>query len=161
VFEGDTGTTEVQGRSRRRGVEVAARLTPWKWLYAEGAFNSSSSEFANGGHVPQAPRLIAKGLLRFISPWGVTAELDYSTLGTRYDTNRKLANYAVWSFAVRYRRGAWEGNVSVENLFDTKWQSSAFYYTSRLPTEPPAGVADVHFTPGDPRNVRVALRYYF
>jgi hypothetical protein len=164
VFEGDSGTTDVQGRSRRHGVEVAARLTPWKWLYAEGAVNYSSAEFANGGHVPQSPRLIAKALIRFISPWGVTAEFDYAALGTRYaeeDTNRKLSNYNVWNFAVRYRRGAWEGNVSVENLFDTKWRNSEFFYTSRLPNEPPQGVDDFHFTPGDPRNVRVALRYYF
>ena len=33
-----------------------------------------------------------------------------------------------------------------------------YYYTSRLPGEPPAGVNDIHTHPADPIEVRVTLK---
>jgi hypothetical protein len=39
----------------------------------------------------------------------------------------------------------------VENLTNTDWREAQFFFTSRLPGEPAAGVADIHYTPGTPR----------
>jgi len=36
-----------------------------------------------------------------------------------------------------------------------------YYYGSRLPGEPPAGVNDVHFHRGEKRSFRVTLAYSF
>jgi outer membrane receptor protein involved in Fe transport len=67
----------------------------------------------------------------------------------------------VWNFTVRYRRGPFELSVALENLFDTQWESAEFFYASRLPGERLAGFDDLHFVPGNPRNVRVGLAYHF
>ena len=54
-----------------------------------------------------------------------------------------------------------EAFLSIENLTDTKWRESQFFFTSRLPGEPAEGVNDIHFTPGNPRSFLggLALRF--
>lgn len=51
--------------------------------------------------------------------------------------------------------------LDVFNLFNAKTQDIAYFYTSRLPGEPAAGVDDIHFHPGEPRSFRVSLSYRF
>ena len=51
--------------------------------------------------------------------------------------------------------------MSVENLTNTEWREAQFFFTSRLPGEPAAGVADLHFTPGTPRAVLGGLAWRF
>jgi len=51
--------------------------------------------------------------------------------------------------------------VEVFNLFDVKASDVDYYYTSRLPGEPAAGVHDVHFHPAEPRSVRLVAAYRF
>lgn len=49
----------------------------------------------------------------------------------------------------------------VFNLFDSKTNDIAYYYTSRLPGEPAGGAADVHFHPMESRSFRLGLIYNF
>ena len=51
--------------------------------------------------------------------------------------------------------------VSVFNLLDTKANAAAFYYTSRLPGEPAAGVTDVQVHPLEPISARFAVTANF
>ena len=48
-------------------------------------------------------------------------------------------------------------NVEVFNLFDAEVSDIDYYFTSRLPGEPLAGVDDIHFHPAVPRTVRAGL----
>jgi hypothetical protein len=45
----------------------------------------------------------------------------------------------------------------VFNLFDAKESDSDYYYTSRLPGEPPNGVNDIHLHPTLPRTARLQI----
>jgi hypothetical protein len=47
--------------------------------------------------------------------------------------------------------------VDLLNLFDSESSDIDYYYTSRLPGEPPEGVDDIHFHPVEPFTWRVAL----
>ncbi len=47
------------------------------------------------------------------------------------------------------------------NLFDREDEDIAYYYPSRLPGEPLAGIADIHFHPVESRGLRVQLGYRF
>jgi len=164
VFVGDAGTTEVRPRSSRRGVEVSAELEILPWLYLQGDLAYSNAEFDDGGKVPQAPRLVATAALLARHPSGLAAELRYKTLGERYATEAirpRLRSWAVWDFVGRYRWQRFELSLTVENLFDSDWESAEFFFASRLPGEPAEGVEDLHFVPGYPRHVRVALAYRF
>jgi len=51
--------------------------------------------------------------------------------------------------------------LDVFNLFNAKTYDISYYYESRLPNEPPEGVADRHVHPGEPRSFRVSLNYSF
>ena len=42
--------------------------------------------------------------------------------------------------------------LSIENLINTDWRETQFFFTSRLPGEPAGDVPDIHFTPGTPRS---------
>jgi hypothetical protein len=52
-----------------------------------------------------------------------------------------------------------EGDIF--NLLDAKADDITYYYTSRLPGEPAAGVNDFMFHAAEPRTFRVALTYHF
>lgn len=43
------------------------------------------------------------------------------------------------------------------NLFNAKASDITYYYTSRLPGEPPEDVADLHFHPMESRTVRLGF----
>jgi outer membrane receptor protein involved in Fe transport len=173
VFVGDEGTTEQKPRSHRRGVEVAAELEILDWLFWQGTLGYSHGEFVGardgadalpGRKIPQAVRFIADTGFVARHPSGVSAELSYRTLGQRYSTEdpstRRLRSWGVWDAAVRYRRGPFEGGLIFENLGNTHWESAEFFFESQLAGEP-APVEDLHFVPGNPRNVRVVLAYHF
>jgi outer membrane receptor protein involved in Fe transport len=51
--------------------------------------------------------------------------------------------------------------VDVFNLLDAGDSDIDYYYTSRLPGEPAAGVDDIHFHPTLPRTARVNLMVGF
>ena len=176
VFAGDQGVTEPRGRTRRLGVEMAAHAHVASWLYLRGDVAYTSARFAsNDEPVPQAPRFIAKGALE-IRHGSFAAELGVRHLGKRYaseDFNHpKLSSYTVLDLGARYRYGGLEFGLTIENLTDTAWRSSEFFYESCAPSEVGvipacpaggggAGVADFHFAPGNPRNVQAWLRYSF
>jgi hypothetical protein len=107
VFNGDEGTLEPSGASRRHGLEFMLKATPLEWLTFTGnVTNTPVAEFFNGAAIPGTRR--ERGL-----PAGCTGS---------------------------GRRGQ---------------------FTSRLPGEPPQGVNDIHYTPGNPRTFLGGLAYRF
>jgi hypothetical protein len=51
--------------------------------------------------------------------------------------------------------------LDVLNILNRANDDIAYYYTSRLPGEPAAGVPDVHFHPAEPRMVRIGVTRRF
>jgi outer membrane receptor protein involved in Fe transport len=176
TFVGDEGGTESGGRTRRLGVEVAAQLFLTSWLYARGDASYTEARYTDDDTpVAQAPRFIAKGAVG--ATWkGLRVELGARHLGERYatedDRSLRLSDYAVLDLGASYRRGPLEVGVAVENLADTAWRSSEFFFASCAPGEVGVdaacpgvgggeGVSDFHFTPGNRRNVRGYVRVLF
>ena len=48
--------------------------------------------------------------------------------------------------------------AEVLNVFDRRDNDITYFYASRLPGEPAAGVDDIHFHPMEPRTYRLGLR---
>jgi hypothetical protein len=164
VFVGDEGTTEAQGPSRRQGVEIAGRVRLLDWLYLSGDVTLTRARFDNGDAVPLAPRLTARAELTARFPWGLSSSLGMRALGTRYateDREQTVRGYTLFDFTGRYRYKWLEAFFSIENLADVDYREAQFFFTSRLSGEPAAGVADTHFTPGNPRTFLggLAVRY--
>jgi outer membrane receptor protein involved in Fe transport len=164
VFVGDEGTTESVGETDRHGVELVTSLWLLEWLYLRGDLAYTDARLAGTDlPVPQAPRFVAKGVLG--ARWeGLAAELAVRHLGERdaseLSSDPSLSGYTVLDLAARYRWRFLELGLAVENLTDTDWRSSEFFYESR-PAPGGAASEDFHFTPGNPLNVRAWLTAHF
>lgn len=166
VFVGDAGTTEPSRPSGRHGLEwtAYARLRPW--LIVDGDLAWSSARFADAD--PAGDRI--PGAVARVGSLGLSVDRDRKVFGSlrwRYFGPRPL----VEDGSVRSRptslvnaevgsRIAKRAAVSVDafNLLNTRASDIDYFYTSRLPGEPPEGVADMHTHPAPPRTVRVSLR---
>jgi hypothetical protein len=166
VFVGDAGTTEASGRSRREGIEFGARVRVLDWLTFTGNFTyTTKAEFVDTRQaVPLAPVWTARADLTARLPWGLASSVEMRYLGDRPadpDRTAVARGYTLFNWTTRYRYRDVEAFLSVENLTDTRWREAQLFFTSRLPGEPAAGVADVHFTPGLPRSVTGGIALHF
>ena len=167
VFVGDAGTTEASGKTRRLGVDLEGRLNLLSWLWADVDINLSQGEAVDepegANAIPLAPKRTSTGGLTVRHPTGFEGAVRYRHLGDRpaneVDTIT-AEGYTVVDLNSAYRYGPWKLNLAIENLLDTEWNEAQFDTESRLPneTEP---VSEIHFTPGNPINVRLGLSYMF
>jgi len=167
VYVGDEGTTELSGRTQRYGLDLEARLSLTSWLYADFDANLSRGKLrdepADANEIPLAPRLTSTGGLTVKHPSGIEGSLRYRHIGDRpanETSTVKALGYSVIDFTAGCRFGSYQLHLILENLTNTKWNEAQFDTESRLrnETEP---VSELHFTPGNPRNVRVGLSYFF
>ena len=170
VFSGDTGTTDVRGRSRRYGTEFAARGTVYGPLSVNGSVTWTHAQFTNGNAIPLAPELTAYGAMLLRWPEGLSSQIQGTYLGVRpltEDRSLKAPSWFVLDLTERYRvpvtltSGRLEAFFFVQNLLDTKWEQATFAFASRLPGEPAGGVQDIHFVPGTPRMFMGGVAWYF
>jgi outer membrane receptor protein involved in Fe transport len=171
VFVGDEGTTEPRGSTRRQGVEVAARGQIAGPLYINGSVTWTHAEFRETGNaIPLAPEVTAYGALLLRWPEGLSSQLQATYLGSRpltEDRSLKAPSWVTVDLSERYRlpvklpHGRLEAFLFIQNLLDTEWEQATFAFTSRLPTEPAAGVTDLHFVPGTPRFIMGGVSWYF
>ena len=85
-------------------------------------------------------------------------------LGNRYadeERQQTARGYMLLTSTTRYRYKNVEAFLSIENLANVDWREAQFFFTSRLPNEPAAGVSDIHFTPGTPRSFLGGVTLHF
>lgn len=93
----------------------------------------------------------------------------YGTLRSRFFSSRPLVedggvdSRPSWQLNGRlgYRKNDWEIALDVLNILGREDNDIEYFYTSRLPGEPLAGVDDVHLHPTEPRTFRVSLTKRF
>ena len=67
-----------------------------------------------------------------------------------------------WNMNIGYDFGSgWSTQLGIFNLFNSEQDAAQYYYASRLPGEPPEGVADIQFHPIEPRSFRLTLSKAF
>ncbi|MDO9710190.1 TonB-dependent receptor [Paracraurococcus lichenis] len=165
VFLGDAGTTEASRASRRIGVEWTNRWQVRPELALDLDLAATRARFTQddpaGNRIPGAPNLVLaagatwdEGLgwfgaarLRLFGPRPLTED------GKETSRSTALVNARL---GYRFERGI-TLQLDAFNLFNTKASQIDYFYTSRLPGEPAAGVADRHFHPVEPLAVRVTL----
>ena len=172
VYVGDEGVTEPSGRTRRVGADVELRTRVLPWLWADADVNLARGRFldepAGANRIPLAPMLtstagltvrdIARGPLS-----GFDGGLRMRHIGSRaaIEDNSVTANgHTVWELFGGWGVGATRAFFSIDNLFGVEWNEAQFATTSRLRGEP-AGVTELHFTPGAPRTIQVGIEYRF
>jgi outer membrane receptor protein involved in Fe transport len=167
VFSGDAGDTEASGATRRYGVEFANyyKLNPWVALDADVSFtharyrdgapadyvaNSISTVVTGGIVAGKSDGLFGALRLRYFGPQPITE-----------DNSVREPSSTTFNARIGWRNRGWEIALDVLNLLNRENDDIAYYYTSRLPGEPAAGVDDTHFHPAEPREFRLSVMRKF
>ena len=167
VFVGDAGETEISGKSRRIGIDIEGRAQMLSWLWVDIDVNLSSGKFvdepSDANEIPLAPRITSTGGLTAAHPSGFGANLRYRHIGDRpanEDSSVTAVGHTLVNIGLSYAFGPFKYFATVENLFDVDWNEAQFDTESRLvdETEP---VSEIHFTPGNPRNIQAGISYQF
>jgi TonB dependent receptor/TonB-dependent Receptor Plug Domain len=169
VFDGDAGDTAPSRPSRRLGFELQSFYRPSRWLALDADYSRSQARFTDfaviGDHIPGAI-----GSAAAIGATVPDVHRFFGSLRWRYFGPRPLiedASVRSHSTSLFYLDAGCtlprnlRLTVEVFNLFNVKASDVDYYYISRLPGEPAAGVPDVHFHPAEPRSVRLVAAYRF
>jgi hypothetical protein len=162
VFDGDTGTTEPSLASNRRGVEWANYYAPVRGLEFNADVSWSRARFVDNSSVPEAVNTVVSAGARVDNFHRGFGSLRWRYFGPRLlvaDGSVQSKATSLVELEAGYRLGT---NVRLAldlfNLFNERGDDVDYYYASRLPGEPAAGVSDIMLHPSLPRMVRVNLR---
>ena len=169
VFVGDGGTTEAGRPSKRYGVEWSNRWRPQPWLFVDLDFAWNHARFTGnapeGDYIPGAPDIVASAGLAVqqYGPWSGAIFWRYIGSYPLTEDNRVRSDaQSLFDAQVGYQiTPNLTLRLDVFNLFNQDANDISYYYESRLPGEPPEGVADTHVHPGESRSFRATLSYRF
>jgi outer membrane receptor protein involved in Fe transport len=174
VFVADEGTTEASDPTDRYGVDLEARFRILPWLWADADLTLAHAAYTrdqgNGSAVALAPTFTGQAGLSAFHPAGWRGRIGARWVGTRpatQDPNGLQAQgYFLVDLTLAYRWRFLEVGLIVENVLNTSWREAQFANASYVagrddPSLAGKGVEDIHFTPGNPINVRGTLALYF
>ena len=167
LFTGDGGTTEAQGPSRRHGTEFAVFYQPAPWLTIDAEYTQSHARFTD---VPGGQDYI-RGSIEKVIAGGVVAKYGNLTGSVRVrhfgsfavieDNSRRSNPTTVINARLAYDFARYSVAAEILNLANSHDNDITYYYASRLPGEPAAGVLDFHIHPIEPRQLRVSATARF
>ena len=168
VFVGDDGTTEPNAATRRLGTELALFWRPASGMTLDAAVAWTRSRFrgvpAEQSFVPTAtPLVLAGGVSARLAPrLTMTLRLRHFAGAplTEDNAHRSIATTLVNAGAY-WDTGRWRLSADLLNLLDSRDPDISYWYRSRLPGEPLAGVDDRHVHPVEPRQLRMTARLVF
>jgi outer membrane receptor protein involved in Fe transport len=169
LFVGDAGTTEASRPSRRVGFETTLDWSPRSWLNADASVAWSRARFqdqdAAGDRIPGSIEgVVAAGLSADPrGPWFGSLRARYFGPRALIEDNSVRSRAAtLLSAQLGYElRPGWRLKLDVFNLLNAQASDVDYFYASRLPGEPLAGVDDVHTHPLEPRAVRFGISASF
>lgn len=165
VYVGDAGVVEASGKSRRYGVDLGFRYQLSDYIFADFdgnyAFARTGEDYEE--YIPLAPKFSSTGGITLKDYKGFSAGMKYRYLGDRAanEDNSVIAKgYFVSDFNVNYKINNLNLGLTVENIFNTKWNETQFLTESRLKNESQS-VEEIHFTPGTPFFTKIKIVYNF
>jgi hypothetical protein len=169
LFVGDAGTTEPSRASKRTGVEWLVQYLPRPGLAFDLSAAWTRARFTDddpaGPYIPGAPNAIASAGVTLDNPNGWIGTLRWRYFGSRpltEDNSVQSKPTSLFNARVGYifnkQVRAW---LDVYNLLNSNAHDIDYFYVSRLPGEPPAGVADTHFHPVESRALRFTVSFAY
>lgn len=167
LYVGDAGTSEAGPGTERFGIEWSTYWRPTDWIMFDHELTLSEGRLIGVGSEDEIP-----GAVPFTINTGITIGKDeglFGSLRSRYFSPRPLVedgsanSRQSWQVNGRlgYRKSDWEVAVDVLNILGRKDNDIEYFYASRLPGEPAAGVDDIHLHPAEPRTIRLSLTKFF
>lgn len=169
VFSGDAGTTEAGRPSDREGVEWTNHYRATDWLLFDFDFSLSRSRFSDfdlvGDQIPGSIERVASFSATVDQLAGWTFNWTTRYFGPRpliEDNSVRSRSTILTNVRAGYLlKKNLRLSMDVLNVFDRNASNIDYFYTSRLPGEPLAGVDDIHLHPTEPRMFRLTLTGYF
>ena len=174
VFVADEGTTEASDPTDRYGVDLEARFRILPWMWADFdltlAHAAYTKDQGNGSAVALAPTLTGQAGLSVLHPAGWRGRLGARWVGGRPATEDpnglQAQGYFIVDLTLAYRWRFLEVGLVLENVLNAGWREAQFANRSYVagrddPSLAGTGVEDIHFTPGNPINVRGTVALYF
>jgi len=163
----DDGDIAPGGKTRREGADLSARYQLAKWLFADLNVNLARPRLADSvaghGYLALAPTFTSTGGFDFKFDNGINGGLSYRYMHSRpgNNTNTLVADgYYVTDLKLNYTQKRYEIGLTIENLFNTKWNEFEAEEVSRLRGET-APVDQMSFTPGTPFFVKLRVAFFF
>ena len=169
LFVGDAGTTAAGRPSRRVGVEWTNHSRPLSWAMLDLDLAYTQARFTDydivGERIPGAPSVVASAGVILGEETGWFGGLRWRYFGPRpliEDDSARSAPTSLFNARLGYVfEDGLKLQLDVLNLLNTKASQVDYHYTSRLPGEDPAGIADRHFHPVEPLAFRVTVAKSF
>ena len=163
----DDGDIAPGGKTRREGVDFSGRYQLAKWLFADLNVNLARPRLADSaaghGYLALAPTFTSTGGLDFKLDNGINGGLSYRYLHSRPGNNTGTLTadgYYVTDLKLNYTQKRYEVGLSIENLFNTKWNEFEAEEVSQLKGEA-APVDQMSFTPGTPFFAKLRVTVFF
>lgn len=166
VFVGDAGNTEANDGSRRYGVEATLFWRPAGWITIDADYAYTDARFVDVGaddHIPGAvPEVFSGGITLSPTPQiDLTAKLrHFGSAPLIEDDSVRSDPTTLVNVGGYYDFGRLRVGAELFNIFDAEDSDITYFYESQLQGEA-APVADRHFHPVEPRQLRASIRYTF
>ena len=151
TWNGDDGTTGVNGATNRHGIEVETRFEFTKWLAADLDVTFTRSQFTtdreNGGGLALAPKQTYSGGISArheAGPGVARGGLRFYGIGDRPATDDGVLvapGFTIVDLHVGYRLRRFDLAFDVENLLNQSSRAAQFATVGRLRNEPAIGAA--------------------
>ena len=170
IYVGDSGAVEPSDPGRRRGYEVTAFWKPNSWLALDGVWTGTHSRYAgvpaDQAYVPGAlERSGELGISALFPEWNAALRVRYlgphpltTDNSVRGQPTTLINLRAAWT---PHRGKSWEVYAELLNALNSKSDDIDYYYATRFPGEPAAGVEDRNSRIVEPRQVRVGVKKTF
>lgn len=163
----DDGDIVASGKTKRYGLDFSARYQLTNWLFADVNVNLAHPRLAdsakNTGYLALAPTFTSTGGLDFKLKNGINGGLSYRYLHSRPGNNTGTLTadgYYVTDLKINYTQKRYEVGLTIENLFNTKWNEFEAEEESQLRGET-APIDQMSFTPGTPFAAKVRVAVFF
>jgi len=163
----DDGDIVASGKTKRYGLDFSARYQLTDWLFADVNVNLAHPRLAdsakNTGYLALAPTFTSTGGLDFKLKNGINGGLSYRYLHSRPGNNTGTLTadgYYVTDLKINYTQKRYEVGLTIENLFNTKWNEFEAEEVSQLRGET-APIDQMSFTPGTPFAAKVRVAVFF
>lgn len=168
LFVGDAGTTEASRPSNRWGLEFNNHWTVTDIWTVESDFAWTNARFDDnapeGDEIPGAIPFVATTALIAEYPRGAFASFrvrHFASYPLTEDNSEESDGSTTASLALGWQNETWRLQLDVLNIFDSNDHDIDYFYASRLPGEPAAGIEDNHFKNFEPRQFRAYIGFTF
>ena len=165
TWDGDTFASVPSPASKRSGIELANYYSPRRWLMLDADASWSQARYrdfnAAGQYVPEAVGTVLSAGATVDNLRRTFGSLRWRYFGPRAlieDNSERSPATSLFELEVGYQLGKQvRVTATVFNLLNSAVSDVDYYFVSRLPGEPVAGVADIMTHPSLSRSARVTL----